>query len=78
MIILYFQGRISTDDHGQVLRADARFLVFGFAATTLFDFFSAMYFFIARRLFCLLEIDGWGHDGWGQACLIAISSLEGI
>jgi hypothetical protein len=31
-------------------------LVFDFHATTAFDFFSAMYFFKARRLFCLLRL----------------------
>ena len=31
-------------------------LVFDFHATTPFDFFSAMYFLIAMRLFCLLRL----------------------
>jgi hypothetical protein len=31
-------------------------LVFDFYATTPFDFFSATYFLIARRLFCLLRL----------------------
>ena len=31
-------------------------LAFDFHATALFDFFSATYFFIARRLFCLLRL----------------------
>ena len=31
-------------------------LVFDFYATTPFDFFSALYFFKARRLFCLLRL----------------------
>jgi hypothetical protein len=31
-------------------------LVFDFQATTAFDFFSAAYFFKARRFFCLLRL----------------------
>jgi len=31
-------------------------LAVDFHATAAFDFFSAMYFFIARRLFCLLRL----------------------
>jgi hypothetical protein len=31
-------------------------LIFDFHATTRFDFFSAMYFLIARRFFCLLRL----------------------
>ena len=33
-----------------------RSLIFDFHATTPFDFFSATYFFIARRFFCLLRL----------------------
>jgi hypothetical protein len=40
----------------EVQPTDMPSLAFDFHATTPFDFFSAMYFFKARRLFCLLRL----------------------
>ncbi len=51
-----------------VLAKDRLSRIFDFHATTAFDFFSAMYFFIARRLFCLLRL----YEFFRASCFMLI------